>query len=275
MGYANAPVTSREYKLMLNTDRFDDERKSTKVFADIVEFLTSKIGGEVIKRQDDEKPETRQTRYLDTVRWAFRRRGFILRVREEEDDGDLEYKITLKYRSLDRYLAAVQNLTSHAEGKKTRKFEEDILPPFRSQFSHSMAIKTPTLPALKTMGDVIALFPGLRDFGLSNTMPLHIVNNFTAHEIVQNVCHIQFQDSMKIKAGLSFWYFDAKTTAWPLVTEFAFDYDVEDAIAAPQLEAYPTSVVEGARRLFHTLQKQSGWVNAAMTTKTAFVYEGF
>lgn len=92
------------------------------------------------------KEENKKTYYLDTVSQELRHNGFIVRVREEEKKGKKEYKLTLKYRSSDRYLAASQDL-SVAELdilalKKTpkEKFEEDILPPFSSKFSRSISL---------------------------------------------------------------------------------------------------------------------------------------
>jgi hypothetical protein len=41
---ANRPVTSREYKLMLNTDRFQDRSRGTEVFFDLLSFLIKKEG---------------------------------------------------------------------------------------------------------------------------------------------------------------------------------------------------------------------------------------
>ena len=44
---ANRPVTSREYKLMLNTDRFQDRGRGTEVFFDLLTFLINKEGGTI------------------------------------------------------------------------------------------------------------------------------------------------------------------------------------------------------------------------------------
>jgi hypothetical protein len=59
MSETNFPVTSREYKLMLNTDRFKDRAQGSKVFLELIDFLITKEGGTVIERQD--KEERRRT----------------------------------------------------------------------------------------------------------------------------------------------------------------------------------------------------------------------
>ena len=80
----------------------------------------------------------RQTSYLDTPERALHQKRFALRLRE--DDDEQEFQINLKYRASDRYISAAQDLSSTQEGNT--KFEEDILPPFVSKFSHSISIET-------------------------------------------------------------------------------------------------------------------------------------
>ncbi len=45
MNPSNYPVTSREYKLMLNVDRFMDRDRGAQVFLGLIEFLIKKAGG--------------------------------------------------------------------------------------------------------------------------------------------------------------------------------------------------------------------------------------
>ena len=123
--------------------------------------LVEKQGGEIHLRQDEER--VRRTWYLDTPGLDFRRRQFVLRVREEEDEGKKEFKVTLKYRAPDRYISASQDLSSTKKGK--HKFEEDILPPFTSKFSQSMAVKRKKEPNLGHVDQVVRdgrLFGGRR-----------------------------------------------------------------------------------------------------------------
>src|SRR5829696_9344674 len=158
MDISNCPVTSREYKLMLNVDRFKDREQASQELLSLLDFLVKKERGSVVEEQNEE--ERRQTSYLDTSEGALRQKGFALRLRKEDNDED-EFQINLKYRASDRYISAAQDLSSTQEGKT--KFEEDILPPFISKFSHSISIETDTAPELGTMNKVMDLFPGLRE----------------------------------------------------------------------------------------------------------------
>lgn len=143
----NLPVTSREYKLMLNVDHFSDHQEGVKDFWELVEFIVERKHGQTITPKKGKglfKLEKRNTQYLDTPSLTLYHNNFILRLREElDDDGTIdEYKLTLKYRSADRYDAAHQDLTVEHPEKDSLKFEEDIVPPFNSKFSNSISIKS-------------------------------------------------------------------------------------------------------------------------------------
>lgn len=157
MNTSNHPVTSREYKLILNVDRFKDREQGAQIFYGLVEVLIKKTGGTIVEKQNNEE-EKRRTSYLDTPDLTLRQHGFALRLREEAKDN--EFQINLKYREPDRYISAAQDLSGPQAGKT--KFEEDILPPFVSKFAYSTSIKTDAKPDLSSMEKAIAIFPGLK-----------------------------------------------------------------------------------------------------------------
>src|SRR5215831_335229 len=146
MSISNLPVTSREYKLMLNVDRFSDRAQGAEAFFRLIEFLIKKEGGNITEKQA--KEEKRLTSYIDTTEMAFHHHGFSLRLREEAKTS-AEFQINLKYRATDRYISAAQDVSSTQAA--TMKFEEDVLPPFVSKFSHSSSIKTNVLPDLSRL----------------------------------------------------------------------------------------------------------------------------
>ena len=80
MKTSNHPVTSREYKVMLNSHRFKDKSQGAEEFLELIAFLIRKEGGKV---ESQNKEERRQTSYLDTPQFALRQNGFSLRLREE------------------------------------------------------------------------------------------------------------------------------------------------------------------------------------------------
>jgi hypothetical protein len=282
----NRPVTSREYKLVLNTERFRDRVQGARTFWNLLAFLVSSQGNEVIP--DDQDPEKddefrRTTRYLDTPGDDLQRVGAILRVRQEISPKK-GFKVTLKYRAPDRYIAAGCDLSCTQDFKEDDyKFEEDILPPFASKFSHSVSFKADDLPPLATIADLVALFPGVESHGIPASTPIVTANGFTAHEVMHLIGKFKLAKmptprgkklpDFVVKAALTHWYLRDDEDDYPLVTEFSFDYDVASKPDGDMLEVFPPTLVAGANRLFRDIQGQGAWLAPQGTTKSAFAYE--
>lgn len=280
---SNKPITSREFKLMLKTDRFSNRDAGSGEFMDLVAILIENQGGEVTK---DFEEKERRVWYLDTPAFALRQKGFILRLRREME-ADKQFKLTLKYRHPDRYLASNSEMavSPMAEDKYREddddietKFEEDILRASVSKLAHSTSIRMNGRPVLNTLADAIDIFPGLETLPIPDNTPIAKVNGFTAQEIKRESGKIDFDMKPRIKPCLSFWYLTDETTGYPLVTEFSFDYDVSDEererlIKKPnRLEQFPLPLVENADIFFKTIQGHLSWLDLAGSTKTAFAY---
>jgi hypothetical protein len=282
---ANRPITSREYKLMLNVDRFGDRKAGIQAFARLFEFLVDSQGGEIVERQKN--LFTRRTWYLDTPYRALRTSGLVLRVRKQEAKAP-PFKVTLKFRALDRYVSSAQDLSVSTQVRDaireegdpaeiTYKFEEDILPRFSRRFSHSVSIETDNPLKLKNVGHARKVFPALDLPGVPAKTALVKVNRFVAHEVVRWLAQFDFGEPPVVKACLSFWYLSGKKNEWPVAAEFSYDYDLPgaDKLGRGELERYPAEVVRGTNDLLAALEKQSGWVNLDATTKTAYAYQAF
>ena len=105
----NRPITSREYKLMLNTERFRDRQAGAGLFWKLLAFLVENQGNEVIPDAGDpdkDAEKQRTTWFLDTPGFELQRANVILRVREEPE-AKKPFKVTLKFRAPDRYTAVI------------------------------------------------------------------------------------------------------------------------------------------------------------------------
>ena len=260
------PITSREYKLILNSSRFKEREEGSKQFWDLVEFLIKSNHGEIGAGKSSETwaTERRTTWYLDTPSLSLSSKEFSLRVRKEKG----EYKTTLKYRSEDQGLSAAQDVSSTSSNSKL-KFDEDIVPPIDSKFSRSNSIKFSSLPKLETMLDVIAIFPSLGELSIPNSTAIKRVNDFTANEVcLKTPKRIKFtQNSPEVKACFSFWYLLGNDDEYPLISEFSFDYDVPDSISDNFQE-----VIKTANLFFGNLQKFPDWLSSGNSTKTGFAF---
>ena len=273
MSPSNVPVTSREYKLILNADRFQDFESGEDAFWHLVEFLVAKSGGEIVERQNEVK--FRKTWYLDTPDFALRRQGWVTRLRKEKK----KFKLTLKVRNPDRYVSAGKDLSVETEGDSFKtKFEEDIIPQFSSKFAHSSSIKFKKQPELTNVKHLVSIFPGLKELQLAGKTPLQTVNEFVAHESAFWSGKVRFGGGLTIKACLSAWYPTKARQGIPLITEFSFDYDRVSNVGNEShdgLEQFDVATVEACAGIFHSLQRQNGWIRHHATTKTAFAYDAF
>ena len=222
--------------------------------------LAEQLGADTERQQEQ---ELRQTHYLDTAELHLNRAGFLLRVRFEE--ADAAFKVSLKHRTPDRYLAAAQDLAM-SSGEDDLKFEEDILPPFRSLFSQSNSLRTGDRAGDRDRRASRRPVSGAEEAGPARPNELEVVNQFRPAEVFVKLCKVKFGDGPKIKCGLSLWY-HSTSDAWPLIAELAYDYEADGG------DDFPLPVVEGANHLYSSLQRQPGWFNPDETTKTRFAYE--
>ena len=264
MSQTNLPVTGREFKMMLNVDRFSDRAAGVTAFWKLVSFIVGRQGGTA--GDEKTKEERRVVSYFDTPNGNLRQHGLNLRQRRE---GETKFNLTLKYRSADRYLSAAADVKGSDADKN--EFEEDVLPPHTSKFSKSSRVKFKADPAPKKAGDLVAIFPGVASLNLPADTPVETVNGFEAHEVEREVGKFSF-GGPDVEASLSFWYLLGEEGELPLIAEFSFGYTAE-ATAAGALEQFHAATVEGADRFFKALQLHAGWLDFNLTTKTAFVLD--
>ena len=233
-------ITSREYKLMLKVERFENLELGVKEFWGEVMALAEKQEGTIPEPDQDEIVE-RQTWYLDTAGFDLRtHHKFVLRLRKEkrktvkgekEKNNKRKYKVTLKYRDPIREESARQKLCVSQKVKDSvrkkdikTKFEKDILPS-KSIFSHSTSVEQKKLPDLGNINEVVAFFPGIKTLGFPGETPIETVNGFKAYELAYRVGKLDFTGT--VNACLSFWYPSEEKEGLPLAAEFSFDYDSE------------------------------------------------
>lgn len=304
MSHTNRPVTSREYKVLLNTERFLDRGDGIARYRKVLTYLAEQDNKFTVEHQDD-LPFRRTTWYVDTPSFDLHRCGMALRIRDEEIDDKRHYKVTLKFRDPDRYISAHAPMDCRHKIKDgDDKFEEDITPAhssdtsssFASAFSRSVAFYADDKPDLKCIADAVDLFPGLAELNLPDSLHLQVANSFLAAETQYWIAKFRFRlsddegDDPKsdyvVKSCINFWSLSSDADEYPLVAEFSFDYDmplgrngergaIDDEHKKGRLEEFPADVVAGANRLFRNLQRQTGWIAPMSMTKTAFAFEAF
>ncbi|HET7233449.1 MAG TPA: hypothetical protein VFJ16_25790 [Longimicrobium sp.] len=277
-------ITSREYKLLLSTTRFRKRGSVADEWLELVKRAVKRAGGTMLLQKEleeeqakakGEKPDDwhndesgawiekeRETSFLDTRDDSFRNLGWILRARREEGKVDL----TLKFRCPDRLLAALKDASSTEKGKP--KFEEDIVPPFASQYSRSNTLKNRDDGILpETVAEAAALFPALGTLGIIAQTPLETVGGLVVNEIARRVGGFRFGDGPILEMSHTFWYVGDTRDHFPMVAEFSFEF-------APKDGEFPLETVKGGSEIYRELQAQAGWLDVAGTTKSSLVAGG-
>jgi hypothetical protein len=275
-------ITSREYKLLLSTTRFRNRNDGSDEWMELVDRAIRRAGGTRVNQGELEDAKTREkgkepkprdkpleveekersTSFLDTRDESLRNQGWILRLRRKDKGTD----VTVKFRCPDRLLSALKDASSPNGGKQ--KFEEDIVPPFGSQYSRSNTLEDQPDDVLpETVAEAAALFPALGTLGIISQTPLETVGGLVVNEIARRVGGFRLGDGPILEMSHTFWYVGNTKDHYPMVAEFSFEF-------APKGGDFPPETIEGASKVYDELQKQAGWLDVAGTTKSSLVSGG-
>lgn len=258
------PITSREYKVMLDhrmfTVRRDGLRELRRDLKRVAGRLKIPVGGKFDKI-------ARQTiRFLDTPDATVFRNRLILRYRQQAEEAE-QGEFTLKCRTEDRYLAAGRHLEPASGLNGKAKLEEDIAAPFCSRFSHSMSLAGPPDLVPDNIVGAARLFPILgqlpRDGGLCEpSTPLVVVGNLVPHECVHKGLKLLLARNTVASVAVILW-----ASSWKRrinCAELSFRYQSAD-------EDYSVEVAERAYDAFAAFQNLE-WCLPGARTKTQFAY---
>jgi hypothetical protein len=260
------PITSREYKVMLDHRMFAVRKDGLREIRRELKRLARSMGIDAEGQFD--KVEKRTIRFLDTPDMTIRRNRLILRLRRDFDASD-RGAYTLKCRTEDRYLAAGINLQpADGIGGKS-KFEEDIAAPFCSRFSKSITVDSQSESMPDCIAPVAEIFPILgqlpRDGGICNVQtPLAVVGNLVPHERVHKGLKFDFSPTSRASVAVILW-----ANSWKgriTCAELSFRYGNND-------EEYTVDTAERAFGLFAAIQKFD-WCMPESPSKTQVAYGG-
>ena len=274
-------IGSREYKVMLNMNRFGSHEQLEKDAGTFWAALCAQAS-KILESNEDlqwKKGDPRKVEFLDSDDGdaLLYNHDFVLRRRRDEKGT----KITLKKRSADRVLASNNrvdlddaNECAPEDSFVRRKFEEDIKVTDdgrpRSLFSHSLDLKGQdvSIKELDSVKKVDGFFPGFKKgVGLDADTSLAKVGNIDVTEYVLELKPVpQFLEDEK-GAGVAVvaWYADDEPA--PCVVEFSFKYEgIEQALGR--------KLTEKSAHLLRILGKMNDWRPDPedRLTKTRWVY---
>jgi hypothetical protein len=290
---AAAEIRSREYKLMLDPEKFNAQDVGATVDRFWDEALSKIIATELDKRRNGkprhkgsfEEAKQRQLVFRDTQRCLLNGHGYIFRERIKLKKGQPDRdsrEVTLKFRTPDLFLAAA---VPPAEGAKT-KFEEDIAPllvrkvdaagketaifaqppSMRSLFSVSISRDAERDDRFATLGALAELIADLGDrlakAGVTaGDLGAKLVEGDTFRESVYSGAAVDLGDKVDGEFDLTLWHRDGAGA--PATAELSFKYETEGG-------AVPGEVARRALHLFTALQLHLGdWASPERETKTS------
>jgi hypothetical protein len=280
-------LDSREYKLMLDPAKFVGARKLIverlwdEVITDIIATrLDRRNNGKLRHKKKLTPGPERHVVFRDTEGGLLNANGYLLRERMRVRDGRRE--LTVKFRTPDIFQAAQSWIVAADDAE----FEEDIAPLIRRTFTpagevHVAFAQPPTMRslfsqsatvgiekdfAIRSLRDVIGLFPGfataLRRIGIDEEIVrTRLRSGERVHELVFNGALVDLGENVDAEFDLTLWYADE--TAEPMVAELSFKYATNNG-------AVPGGVARRAMILFQALQDTLGdWASPERETKTS------
>lgn len=286
-------LDSREYKLMLGPEHFaggDSQAVVDRLDEALKPLIAAQVSNDAerdFSKREFKLDKRRTVRFWDTATCGLDGAGFALRERADLDDQDRasdDRELTLKFRTVDLFLAAQTPLPA-MEGAKDpeSKLEEDVAPlavrrsdgsgvvgdppSTRSLYSRStkQQVKAAELP--DTLAEAAVFYPTLAESleasGVDVEMSEELAASDEFMERVYESPKFSLGDGMKTRISLTLWYDRAGDSGQPALAEVSFKYDTNNGDV-------PRKVAQRALDLYRAMLGLA-WAKPDAPTKTAIV----
>ncbi len=273
------PVSSRECKILLKVERFNDLAAGLQEFWGLVEAAARRAGLAVSANGPFPGPEkTRHVAFYDTPGFDLYRLGYILRRRGDtandvtpaRNADSQRFDLTLKYRNPELQLSQMSTIQAAHSFNGETKVEEDVVAgpaTIRKVYSLSSKVKLKKDPGPR-LRDFFAIYPGLPRLGLDQTLAVRPVRDTLVREYTISPGRIDLDGATVADVTFSVW--TIPPAKQPSVVEFSFAYDV---VQGGYLNQKVYRAQEAADRLLKAIQGAgSAWI-ATGQTKTGLIYQ--
>ncbi|MEO2043327.1 MAG: hypothetical protein ABGX43_01895 [Nitrospinaceae bacterium] len=262
-------LNSSEYKLLLNSEKFDDYEAGFKNYWSIVKTVAN---------NENENPyelKHKEVSFFDTKNLDLRNSGFLIRqkVSYKDDHKKPGFEFGVKYRRSNPKDALSVDLTL-AEGYTPKydkiELESDVVYNAISnggrdiKYSVSNSIKLEKSPEM-TLGAFVKIYPALGAIDVSPSTSLHLVAGVSADEWMVIPGRLDFGDGLFGRVDMTIWIVQTENGELR-IPEFSFDH--------PFLEdrEYNKEAMMRCTNFIDELQKfQPDWV-APGALKAAFLF---
>lgn len=264
-------IGSREFKIILKAEHFNTAKKGCEQFWQVVEKVAAEHN---IKTNGKTKlSPLREICFLDTAKFDFYEKGFILRLRVDnfETNGGSDVvndgELTLKFRAPDSESVLLAPVTPSSEYDNDLSCEEDVVMKLgkpASMFSRSGKIYGYTrVPDIYM--DVNKYFPESPLVGLAGKAKIKKVNDLVILERRIQLGSLYFAEK-KTKTIFSIWY--KKGEEKPFVAEFSFKIKLTGKNSGKMIRSN-----DQVEKFFIDLAKEGKALIAPKQTKTGMVYQ--
>lgn len=268
-------LNSSEYKLLLNSEKFDDYEASFKNYWSIVKTVANNNNVPVLENENPYELKHKEVSFFDTKNLDLRKSGFLIRqkVGYKDDHKKPGFEFGVKYRRSNPKDALSVDLTL-AEGYTPKydkiELESDVVYNAISnggrdiKYSVSNSIKLEKSPEM-TLGAFVEIYPALGAIDVSPSTSLHLVAGVSADEWMVIPGRLDFGDGLFGRVDMTIWIVQTENGELR-IPEFSFDH--------PFLEdrEYNKEAMMRCTNFIDELQKfQPDWV-APGALKAAFLF---
>jgi hypothetical protein len=268
-------LNSSEYKLLLNSEKFDDYEAGFKNYWSIVKTVANNNNVPVLENENPYELKHKEVSFFDTKNLDLRNSGFLIRqkVSYKDDHKKPGFEFGVKYRRSNPKDALSVDLTL-AEGYTPKydkiELESDVVYNAISnggrdiKYSVSNSIKLEKSPEM-TLGAFVKIYPALGAIDVSPSTSLHLVAGVSADEWMVIPGRLDFGDGLFGRVDMTIWIVQTENGELR-IPEFSFDH--------PFLEdrEYNKEAMMRCTNFIDELQKfQPDWV-APGALKAAFLF---
>ena len=269
-------LSSSEYKLLLNNEKFNDYEAGFKNYWSIVKTVANNNNIPILENENPYKLKHKEVSFFDTENLDLRKYGFLIRQRVNYKGNNKKpgVEFTVKYRqsNLKEALSVDLMLTEgYLPKDDTIELESDIVYNAISnggrdiKYSVSNSVKLDSAPEM-TLGAFSKMYSSLGALGLSPSAPLYLVGGVFADEWKVAPGKLDFGDGLFGSVDITVWIVQTEN-GLERIPEFSFDH--------PFLEnrEYSKEAMTRCTDFIDKLQKfETSWVVPG-ASKTSFLFE--
>lgn len=228
-----ANLTSSEYKLLLNPEKFDDYRQGFKDYWSIIQEVAKENNITILFSDEPLKQSHKNIGFFDTKNLDLRKNGYMIRRKIKFNDGVRKpgVEFSLKFRDIKpevSFSADVLIAEGYTPKEEHIELESDVVyysvsnGDLETTFSVQNIIELDDNPPM-TVGGFAQIYPALATLGLPLDEELTTVAENEPVEYMVRPGKLDFGDGLYGRMDMTIWFveLDGKQLGIP---EFSFDH---------------------------------------------------